>query len=121
AFKKEVQQLDENQAVFGIQSLEEMLVEQRWPFRVFGSLFAIFALIALVLASVGIYAVMAYSVGQRTQELGVRMALGATSGNVLRLVFASGLRQLAIGITLGLAAAWGATRVLSGLLVQITP
>jgi len=59
AFKKVVQKIDENQPVFGVQTLEEMLVEQRWPFRVFGSLFAIFAIIALVLASVGIYAVMA--------------------------------------------------------------
>lgn len=121
AFKKEVQKIDENQPVYGVQTLDDVLVEQRWPFRVFGSLFAIFALIALVLASVGIYAVMAYSVGQRTQEIGVRMALGATSGNVLRLVFAVGLRQLAIGVILGLGAALGITRVLKSLLVQITP
>jgi putative ABC transport system permease protein len=121
AFKKVVQKIDDNQAVFGIQTLEEMLAEQRWPFRVFGSLFAIFATIALVLASVGIYAVMAYSVGQRTQEIGVRIALGASSGNVLRLVFAAGLRQLAIGVILGLAAAFAVTRVLRSLLVQITP
>ena len=121
AFKKQVQKIDENLPVFDLQTLDTQLAERRWPFRVFGTLFAIFALIALVLASVGIYAVMSYSVGQRTQELGVRMALGASSGSVLRLVFAAGLRQLAIGLVLGLGAAFLATRVLKSLLVDVTP
>jgi putative ABC transport system permease protein len=121
AFRKQVQKIDENQPVSDLRTLGERLAEQRWPYRVFGTLFAIFAFIALVLASVGIYAVMSYSVSQRTQEIGVRMALGATRGNVLRLIFAVGLRQLAIGLTLGLAASFAVTRVLKGLLVQITP
>jgi len=84
-------------------------------------LFAIFAVIALALSTVGIYAVMAYSVNRRTQEIGVRMALGATTGNVLQLVLSLGLKQLAIGLMIGLAAAFGLTRVLSALLVRISP
>jgi putative ABC transport system permease protein len=121
AFRKEVQKFDENQPVSNVQTLDEVLTQARWPYRVFGSLFVIFAIIALVLASVGIYGVMSYSVSQRTQEIGVRIALGASSGNVLRLVFATGLRQLVIGVSLGLAAAIGVTRVLKGILVQISP
>jgi predicted permease len=121
AFRKEVRGIDEDLPVFEVKSMQEFLVDRRWPFRVFGSLFAIFALIALALSSVGIYAVMAYSVSRRTQEIGVRMALGATTRDVLRLVFSLGLKQLVIGLVIGLAAAFGLTRVLTALLVRISP
>jgi ABC-type antimicrobial peptide transport system permease subunit len=83
-------------------------------------MFAIFAVIALLLASVGIYAVMAYAVSQRTQEIGVRVALGATRGNILWLTLAHGIRQIAVGLAIGLGAAFALTRVLSTLLVQVT-
>jgi putative ABC transport system permease protein len=121
AFRKEVRGIDEDLPVFEAKTMQDFLVDRRWPFRVFGSLFAIFAVIALALSSVGIYAVMAYSVNRRTQEIGVRMALGATTGDVLRLVLSLGLKQLAIGLAIGLAAAFGLTRVLSALLVRISP
>jgi predicted permease len=121
AFRREVRGVDEDLPVFSVKTMEEVLVERRWPYRVFGSLFAIFAVIALALSTVGIYAVMAYSVNRRTQEIGVRMALGATTGNVLQLVLSLGLKQLAIGLAIGLAAAFGLTRVLSALLVRISP
>jgi putative ABC transport system permease protein len=121
AFRKEIQLLDEDLPVFRVMTLQEHFIEQRWPFRVFGTLFAVFAGIALVLSSVGIYAVMAYAVSQRTQEIGVRMALGASGGSILRMVMQRGLVQLAIGLTVGLAGAFGVTRVLKALLVQITP
>jgi ABC-type antimicrobial peptide transport system permease subunit len=88
---------------------------------VFGSLFGTFAVIALVLASVGLYAVIAHSVSQRTQEIGVRMALGASGQNILSMVFAQGMRQLLIGLAVGLLAAFGATRVIGSLLVQVSP
>jgi predicted permease len=121
SFRKEVQELDGNLPLYRVSTLPESFVQQRWPFRVFGSLFAVFALIALVLSSVGIYAVMSYAVSQRTQEIGIRMALGASTGNVLRLVLALGAKQLAIGLAVGLALAYGVTRVLASLLVQVTP
>jgi ABC-type antimicrobial peptide transport system permease subunit len=101
--------------------MEEELERGNWPYRVFGSLFAIFAAIALGLASVGLYAVIAHSVSQRTQEIGVRIALGARDGNILRLVFSQGMTQLAIGLVIGLAAALAVTRVLKSMLIDVSP
>ena len=98
--------------------MDDILARHRWPFRVFGTMFAIFALIALVLAAVGLYAVTAYAVTQRTQEIGVRMALGAQSGQVVWLIMRRVLVQLAIGLILGIAGAFGVGRVLRSLLVQ---
>jgi len=121
SFRKEVLALDTNLPLYRISTLPETFVQQRWPFRVFGTLFAVFAVIALVLSSVGIYAVMSYAVSQRTQEIGIRMALGASTGNVMRLVLSLGAKQLAIGLAVGLALAFGVTRVLASLLVQTTP
>jgi putative ABC transport system permease protein len=74
-----------------------------------------------MLASVGLYAVIAHSVSQRTQEIGVRIALGARDANILRLVFSQGMSQLAIGLVLGLAAAFAVTKVLKSLLVDVSP
>ncbi len=121
SFRKEVQALDGNLPLYRVKTLPESFAERRWAFRVFGTLFAVFALIALVLSSVGIYAVMSYTVSQRTQEIGIRMALGASTGSVMRLVLFLGAKQLAIGLAVGLALAFGVTRVLAALLVQITP
>ena len=101
-----------------LSTLEDTLKQQRWPFRVFGSMFAIFALIALVLSAVGLYAVTAYSVAQRTQEIGVRMALGAQSRQVLWVVLRRSLVQLAIGLPIGIAGAFGVGKVLESLLIQ---
>ena len=80
-----------------------------------------FAALALVLAAIGIYAVLAYSVARRTHEIGVRMALGARSGDVLRLVLAQGLRVTTIGIVFGVAGALGLTRFLQSLLYEVRP
>jgi ABC-type antimicrobial peptide transport system permease subunit len=121
AVAREVQAVDPDQPVFRVQTLDDMLAQQRWPFRVFGSLFAIFALIALLLSSVGLYAVMAYSVTTRTSEIGVRMALGAASRQVSWLILRQGLTQLAIGLTIGLTGAYFLSQVLRSLLVQTTP
>jgi ABC-type antimicrobial peptide transport system permease subunit len=119
--RREVQAVDEDLPVYQVRTLTETFAEQRWPFRVFGSLFAIFAAIALAMASVGIYAVMAYAVSRRTQEIGVRMALGASNASIARLVLRNGMWQLGIGLTLGVAGAFGVSRVLATLLVQVNP
>jgi putative ABC transport system permease protein len=121
AVRREVQAIDQDQPVFTVQTLDQMLAQERWPFRVFGGLFAIFAVIALVLSSVGLYAVMAYSVTQRTQEIGVRMALGAAGREVSWLILKRGLIQLALGLTIGLGGALALSRVLQSVLFQITP
>jgi ABC-type antimicrobial peptide transport system permease subunit len=121
AARKEVQAVDENLPVFDLRTLEDQIGRQTWPYRVFGGMFAIFAAVALGLASMGLYAVIAHSVSQRTQEIGVRVALGASSGSILRMVFGQGMRQLAIGLVVGIAAAIGVTRVLQGVLVQVSP
>ena len=121
AVRSEVQAIDPDQPVFTVQTMDQLLAQAMWPYRVFGSLFALFAIIALVMSSVGLYAVMAYSVTERTMEIGVRMALGARSDQVSWLILKRGLWQLALGLTLGLAGAFGLSRVLRGILVQTTP
>jgi putative ABC transport system permease protein len=119
--RREVQQIDPDQAVANPQTVDQMLTEASWPFRVFGTLFGILALIALTLASVGLYAVIAYSVSTRTQEIGVRMALGASRGRVGWLVLRRGLWQLAIGLVMGLGGAWAVGKfVLAGVVAQIS-
>ena len=120
AVRAEVQAIDPDQPVFRIQTYEDMRRQQMWAYRVFGSLFTIFAVIALVMSSVGLYSVMAYSVTQRKAELGVRMALGANAANVIWLVFRRGLWQMGLGLGLGLAAAFGVSRVLQSLLVDVS-
>jgi putative ABC transport system permease protein len=119
--RRAVQALDQDQPVFTMQTMSQMLARQQWPFRVFGSLFAIFAVIALTLSAVGLYAVMAYSVTQRTQEIGVRLALGAGGGQVLWLILRRGLIQVAIGVTIGLLGAFFMSQALGSVLVGVTP
>jgi putative ABC transport system permease protein len=121
AVRREVQAIDPDQPVFALQTIEQMLAEQHWPFRAFGYMFVLFGVIALVLSAVGLYAVMAYSVTQRTQEIGVRMAVGAQTGQVSWLILKLGLVQLAIGLAIGLAGALAISRVLRRLLVEISP
>jgi putative ABC transport system permease protein len=119
--RREVQQIDPDQAVANPQTVDQMLTQASWPFRVFGTLFGILAFIALTLASVGLYAVIAYSVSTRTQEIGVRMALGASRGTVGWLVLRRGLWQLAIGLAIGLGGAWAVGKfVLAGVVAQIS-
>jgi putative ABC transport system permease protein len=116
--REEMRAIEPDVPLFGIMTMDQSLARQRWPFRVFGSMFAIFAAIALVLSAVGLYAVTAYSVAQRTAEIGVRMALGAEREHVLWLVLRRALIQLAIGLPVGIAGAFGVGRLLQTLLVQ---
>ena len=121
AFRREVAAIDQDLPVREVRTLEENLAMNYWPLRVFGAMFGIFAAIALLLATVGMYAVVAYGVNQRTHEIGVRVALGASAATILRMVFKTGMRQTAIGLVIGLAAAFGITRVLSTILVGVSP
>jgi ABC-type antimicrobial peptide transport system permease subunit len=98
--------------------MDQQLSQIRWQFTIFGTMFGIFALIALMVSAVGLYAVTAYSVSQRTQEIGVRMALGAQGSQVLWLILRTATVQLIIGLGIGLAGAFGVGRLLQSLLVQ---
>jgi predicted permease len=119
--RQEFRGLDPDMPLFNIRTMDDLMARQRWPFRVFGSMFAVFALIALVLSGVGLYAVTAYSVTQRTQEIGVRMALGAQPQQVRWLILRRSVIHLAIGLTIGLAGALGVGRLLRSVLVRMTP
>jgi putative ABC transport system permease protein len=119
AVREAVKAIDQDQPLYAVQPLDDTVAEARWQYRVFGTLFVIFALIALVLSSVGIYAITSYSVSQRTQELGLRLALGAQASQISWLILRTGLIQLAIGLTLGLAAAYGVSQLLASLVAQI--
>jgi putative ABC transport system permease protein len=115
--REAVYALDPDMPVFNVRSMDEVLAQNRWPFRTFGTMFTIFAFIALVLAAVGLYAVMAYSVTQRTQEVGVRLVLGAAQGEVVWLFLRKALVLVAIGLVIGLAGAFGVSRLLQSVVV----
>lgn len=120
--REEVRAVDADLPLFNIRTMDQNLAQVRWPFRIFGTMFAIFAGIALVLSAVGLYAVTAYSVTQRTSEIGVRIALGAQSTEVMSLFLRRAFFHLAIGLTLGLAGAFGVGKIFEStqLLVQTT-
>ncbi len=119
AVREAAKALDQDQPLFDVRTLDEAIAQSRWPYSVFGSIFVILAVIALVLSSVGIYAITSYSVTQRTQELGLRLALGAQASQISWLILRTGLWQLGVGLTLGLAAAYGVSQVLESLVAQI--
>ena len=119
--RRELQAIDPNQPLRPAKTLEQWMANERWPYRVFGGLFAILALIAVALSSVGLYAVMSYGVAQRRQEIGVRMAIGAQPGQVAWLVLSRGLRQLLVGLVIGLSSAWALSIVMADLLVEVRP
>ena len=99
--RRVVASLDPNLPVYRLSPLDEAIAEATWAFGLFGSLFTIFGIAALFLATVGLYGVMAFSVNQRRAEMGVRMALGADAGSIRRMVVARGARWLALGMVLG--------------------
>jgi predicted permease len=113
--------LGSQNTVFGAQTMPEIVTESLGRQRFTMVLFAIFGGLALVLAAIGIYGVVSYLVGQRTGELGLRMALGAQRRDILRLILAGGGRLTVIGIGLGTACALGLTRLMEGLLYQVRP
>jgi predicted permease len=121
AVRGAVAAVDPDIPIYWPYSMEEALARPLWFIRVFGTMFMIFGFIALFLASVGLYAVMAFSVSRRTREVGIRMALGARGRDVVRLVFGQGLVQLGVGMTAGLALALGVSRLLTIILFDVQP
>ncbi len=119
AVRQMVVGLDPNLPVFDAMTLDERLAEGRWMYKVFGTLFSVFAAIALAMSAAGIYGLVAYSVGRRTPEFGIRMALGAASSDILQLVFRQGMWRVGIGIAIGLPAAYLAAQVLESLLAGV--
>ncbi|OLD13209.1 MAG: hypothetical protein AUJ01_15440 [Acidobacteria bacterium 13_1_40CM_3_65_5] len=117
----EVQQLDRNLPLTGVFTLTEIFDQSLWAPRMGASLLAVFAGLSLVLAVIGIYGVMAYSVTQRRRELGIRMALGASRADVLRLVVVQGLRLTMMGVACGLIASFAASRLIASMLFDVSP
>jgi putative ABC transport system permease protein len=118
--RREVQALDNDQPIYKVRTMDDVVANSLGTRRVSMELFAVFAIAALLLAAIGIYGVMAYSVTQRTQEIGIRMALGAQRSHVLALVIRQGMTLAVIGVIVGLAGAFALTRVIGNLLYEVT-
>jgi hypothetical protein len=121
AVRRSIAALDPRLPVYGTATVEQLLSESLAMSRLYGIGAAAFAATALFLAVIGLYGVLAYSVGTRTQELGVRMALGADARRLIRDVLIQGLRLTGIGVALGIGGTWFATRSLQGLLFGVAP
>jgi putative ABC transport system permease protein len=121
AVRSEVLILDKNQPVYSIRTLESVLSESVSTPRFRTLLLGVFAAVALILAAVGIYGVISYGVSQRTQEIGIRMSLGARAADVLKLVVRGGMSLVLIGVVLGLAGAFALTRLMTSLLFAVRP
>jgi putative ABC transport system permease protein len=119
--KQALAEIDPNQPVTNIMTMEDVLAASLGDYRFYMELLGIFAGVAVLLAAVGIYGVMSYSVSERTHEIGIRMALGAHRVDVLGLVTKLGLKLTAIGVAIGIALAIGVTRLISTFLFGVKP
>jgi predicted permease len=120
AVRQEIRALDPRLPVYNVKTLEQYRRDYLFTKRIQAALIGGFGLLALALASLGLYGALSYSVAQRTQEIGVRMALGASASDVLRLVVGQGARLIAIGVALGLAGAFAAAHALKSLLYGVS-
>jgi putative ABC transport system permease protein len=121
AVREQIRQADPALPVFQIRSMEELRQLSFWQRRLFGWMFGAFGLIALLLASIGVYGVLSYSVAQRTQEIGVRVALGAGRQAILGMVIGQGVKLALAGVILGLVGAYGAAHFVRTVLYNVTP
>jgi putative ABC transport system permease protein len=120
AIRGQVKAMDPDQPITGMRTMTEVVSRSVWQPRLYAILFGVFAAVALALASVGIYGVMAYSVSERTREIGIRVALGAQRRDVLKLVVAQGMKLALIGAVVGLGAALALTRLMQSLLFEVS-
>jgi putative ABC transport system permease protein len=119
--RSEIRSLDKGLPVYNVKTMNEVLAVSVAQPRVSMLLLSAFASVALLLAMIGIYGVTAYYVTQRTQEIGIRMALGAQMRDVMKLVFRSGMLLAVIGVAIGLAGAFALTRLMASLLFAVKP
>jgi ABC-type antimicrobial peptide transport system permease subunit len=121
AVRNEIHRLDPGLAIYSIRTVDELMGRSTADRRFTMLLFAAFAALAVLLAAVGLFGVVSYAVSQRTTEIGIRMALGATRGDVSRLVVMQGLRPAIVGITCGVVGAALASQALRSLLFGVAP
>jgi predicted permease len=119
--RRAVDQIDPREVIYGVQTMDDVVAGSFAARRLSMILLALFAALALLLSCVGIYGVISYLVGQRTHEIGVRMALGAQRRDVMRLVLREGAKMALIGVSVGIAAALGLTRLMANELFGVTP
>ena len=119
--RQAVASLNPDIPIYWPMTLDKAIAEQLWFVRIFGTMFMIFGFVALMLAAIGLYAVMSFSVSRRTREVGIRMALGATARDVVGLVMKQGVWQLAVGLVIGLAVAAGVSQLLKTVLFDVQP
>jgi putative ABC transport system permease protein len=118
--EQQVRSLDKNVPVAHVQSMEQVIADKLWRGRLATTLLGLFAGVAVALAGLGIYGAISYSVAQRTSEIGIRMVLGAQTGDVVRMILRQGMTVVGIGVAVGLAGAWTLTRTLAGMLYGVT-
>ena len=121
AFRRTIQQTDPNLVIYSWGTLSQSLRFRYWSNGLNAGLFLIFGAIGLIVAAFGLYAVIAHSVGQHTQDIGVRIAMGATGADIMNMVFKLGLLPVGIGVTLGLVASFAVNPVLRSQLAGVSP
>ncbi|HEV8363437.1 MAG TPA: ABC transporter permease [Gemmatimonadaceae bacterium] len=121
SLREQIRASDSKVPVFDVMNMNDVKRLSFWQYQLFGWMFGIFGVIALALAAIGVYGVISFGVTQRTQEIGVRIALGAQRRDVLRMIVMNGLTLAGIGIAVGALAAFGVTRVVRSLLIGVSP